>query len=108
MNKTCEICKGGLHETTDHPFLPTMETHNPMDIPFGHEVHEINKNVKDIDEGGMGSGRQPDYGDPIQKEPTGGELVTFETVPILKLEETINKQLFDQKLKKCPCKNRKA
>ncbi len=114
MNKLCEICNGGEHGSDDHPYIPKyqetplgiiQEHHNPLDIPFGHEIHEVNKGVKDLDEGGEGSGRQEDYGD----DPTGGqggELITFETVPVLKLEETINKQLFDEKLK-CPCKNRK-
>ena len=105
MNNLCEICKGEQHTSTDHPYLPMMETHNPLDIAFGHEVHEVNNNVKDkpTEEGGMGSGRQPDFGDDAKSGSAPGELVTFETVPILNLEETVNKQVIDAKLK-CPCK----
>lgn len=108
MNKTCEICNGGEHSPIDHPYLPKMETHNPMDIPFGHEVHEVNNNVKDkpTEEGGMGSGRQPDFGDDAKGGSQPGELVTFETIPVLDLKEAINKQLLDEKLK-CPCKGKK-
>jgi hypothetical protein len=118
MSKICEICKGEQHTPEDHPFLPVMESHNPLDIPFGHEVSEINKNIKDVDEGGLGSGRQPDYGDPIAKEPTGGELIAFETVSIpnsasaVSIKKPIDgvteitKQLWDSKLS-CPCWNKK-
>jgi hypothetical protein len=129
MSKICEICKGEQHTPEDHPFLPQMETspleipgitesHNPLDIPFGHEVSEINKNIKDVDEGGMGSGRQPDYGEPVSKEPTGGELIAFETVSIpnsasaVSIKKPIDgvteitKQLWDKKLS-CPCWNKK-
>lgn len=116
MSRICEICKGEQHTPEDHPYLPTMETHNPFDIPFGHEVKEKNMNVKDpgTEEGGTGSGRQPDYGDDITSS-QAGDLVTFETVSIpgsasavsiggKKIEEALAKQLVDEKLK-CRCKN---
>ena len=114
--KICEICKGEQHTPEDHPFLPTMETHNPFDIPFGHEVNEINKGIKDVDEGGMGSGRQPEGGGEPSKGAQPGELVTFETVSVPgsasaisiggKTINEISKQILDGKLK-CPCKNTK-
>jgi len=100
--KICEICKEGEHDYSNHPFLPTSETHNPLDIPFGHEVHEVNNNLKDVDEGGQGSGRQPDFGDPAQGGQQPGELVTFETI-----QEMVYKDIMDKKVKECPCKTRK-
>lgn len=140
MNELCEICHGPIHETYDHPYLPQMETHNPLDIPFGYELQEdqlikvedgkgatvldewntqeINMNVKDVDEGGMGSGRQPDYGDPLMAPGQPGELIAFETVSVpgglsgvsiggkKHIEETVSKQIADQMLKNCPCKLR--
>jgi hypothetical protein len=119
--KPCEICGTGVHECIDHPYLPQMETHNPLDIPFGYEVpvQEKNMNVKDIDEGGMGSGRQPDYGDPLDQGGQPGELIAFETVSIpgglsgvsiggkKHIEETVSKQLADQMLQKCRCNKTK-
>ena len=113
----CEICNGGEHGPGDHPFIPKFqEHHNPLDIPFGHEVHEVNNNIKDVDEGGMGSGREPEGGDP-SKGSSPGELVTFETISIpnsassLSVKKPIEgvteimKQLMDSKLS-CPCKNK--
>jgi hypothetical protein len=138
MNKLCEICNGGEHQPGDHPYIPKFEeTHNPLDIPFGHEVHEmqedqlikvedgkgatvldewgtkeVNNGVKDqgfgnsnnsneIDEGGMGSGRQPDYGDPLSDGGGPGPLMTFETTPL-----DIIKEVVDAKLD-CPCRKNK-
>ena len=126
---TCEICKGEQHTPDDHPYLPTMEMspiniggvkefHNPLDIPFGYEVSEINKNVKQVDEGGQGSGRQPDYGDDIGGGQQPGELMSFETVSIpnsasaVSIKKPIDgvteitKQLWDSQIP-CPCKNKK-
>jgi len=122
----CEVCNGNEHQPTDHPYIPKMkeispldiiiqEHHSPLDIPFGYEVKEVNKNVKDVEEGGTGSGRNPEDGE----KPTGsqaGPLVSFETVSVpssasnlsigaKKIEETVMKQLLDSKLT-CPC-NRK-
>ena len=75
------------------------EHHNPLDIPFGHEVHELNMEVKsdEVDEGGMGSGRNPEGGGNTPgAEP--GPLISFG------LSETIIKQLMDAKLKEsCSC-----
>ena len=79
------------------------ETHNPLDIPFGHEVKEVNNNIKDVsgpdevNEGGQGSGRNPEGGqDSGGASP--GPLVTFET--------TVLKEMVDAKLK-CPCNKNK-
>lgn len=126
---TCEICNK-THETIDH-FNETNpldiiieETHNPLDIPFGHEVHEmeedqlikvedgkgatvldewgtqeVNNNIKSdpTEEGGLGSGRNPESpGDVSGGGP--GPLVTFET--------TIIKEMLDAKLN-CPCNKNK-
>jgi hypothetical protein len=109
MNKICEICKGGEHDSSDHPYLPAMETHSPLDIPFGHEIHEA------FEEGGPNSGRKPEGGQDVSSNPLGGELISFETVSIpggasaisigaKKIEETITKQILDLKLNECPCK----
>jgi len=116
MNRTCEICKGEQHTPEDHPFLPTMETHNPFDIPFGHEVKEKNMNVKDLDEGGQNSGRHPEGGNDLSGGGQPGELITFETVSVPgsasaisiggKTINEISKQILDGNLK-CPCKNTK-
>jgi hypothetical protein len=132
MNRLCEICHGEIHETFDHPYLPQMETHSPMKedqlikVEDGKgatvldewNTQEINMNVKDLDEGGMGSGRQPDYGEPINQGVQPGELIAFETVSIggglsgvdiggkKHIEETISKQIADTRLGNCPCKNR--
>ena len=80
-----------------------QEHHNPLDIPFGHEVHEVNMEVKgpdDVDEGGLGSGRNPEGGQGGGGS-QAGPLVSFG------LNETITKQLYDEKLKECPCRNKK-
>ena len=64
MYNICEICNGGEHGPNDHPFIPKLqEHHNPLDIPFGHEVHEVNNNIKDVDEGDSGCRRQPEFAD---------------------------------------------
>ena len=83
-------------------FFKFQEDHNPLVIPFGHEVQEKNMNVKDVDgpddvdEGGMGSGRNPEGGGSAGS--TDGPLVSFG------LNETIAKQLMDAKIKEqCPC-----
>ncbi len=85
-------------------FFKFQEDHNPLDIPFGHELNEINMEVKgpdDVDEGGMGSGRNPEGGG----QSSGGQpgpLVSFG------ISEAITKQLYDIKLKEsCPCHNKK-
>ena len=81
-----------------------QEHHNPLDIPFGKEqpTQEKNMNVKDVggpddvDEGGMGSGRNPEGGGSAGS--TAGPLISFG------LNETIAKQLMDAKIKEqCPC-----
>lgn len=91
------------------------EHHNPLDIPFGHEVKEVNNNVKDVNEGGLGSGRHKQAGsgsgggqgggaDGGQGQgfggggPVPGELITFETTT-----PNILKQLLDTKVKECSC-----
>ena len=81
-------------------FFKLQEHHNPLDIPFGHEVNEINMEVKgpdDVDEGGLGSGRNPEGGNNGGgAEP--GPLVSFG------INETIMKQLYDVKLtESCKC-----
>lgn len=85
-------------------FFKLQEDHNPLDIPFGHEVptQEKNMNVKDVggpddvDEGGMGSGRNPEGGGSAGG--TQGPLISFG------INETITKQLMDAKIKEqCPC-----
>jgi len=118
--KECEVCGDLEHEPSDHPYIPHVdesvlsiagireldnplaiggirEHHNPLDIPFGYEVKEVNMEVKnDVDEGGMGSGRNPEGGG----EPKGsqqGPLISFGT-------EAIVKELMDAKIKEsCPC-----
>ena len=81
-------------------FFKFQEHHNPLDIPFGHEVHEVNmdpKQPEDVDEGGMGSGRNPEGGGDSQGGQPG-PLISFG------LNETISKQLMDAKIKEsCPC-----
>ena len=125
MAKICEVCNGGEHDDSDHPYIPHVdesvlsiagiseldhplniggirEHHNPLDIPFGKE-QEINMNVKDTpdetDEGGMGSGRNPEGGgDSSGSQP--GPLISFGT-------EAIVKELMDAKIKEsCPCRQK--
>jgi hypothetical protein len=84
-------------------FFKLQEHHNPLDIPFGHEVHEVNMEVDngDVDEGGLGSGRNPEGGDSAPGTQQG-PLISFG------LNETIVKQLMDAKLKEsCPCHKKK-
>ena len=82
--------------TTSHD---TKESHNPLDIPFGYEVNEINKGVKDVpgpdevDEGGLGSGRNPEGGGQGGGQP--GPLISF--------GETLFKEMVDSKLSSCQC-----
>ena len=80
-------------------FFKFQEHHNPLDIPFGHEVHEVNMEVDNdqVDEGGMGSGPSGQSpGSSSGSQP--GPLISFG------VSETIAKQLMDAKLKeKCPC-----
>jgi len=91
--QTCSICGLTEHAPLDHPFLPN------------------------IMEGGMGSGRQNEFGGGNGGE-QGGPLMTFETVSIpgnlsnvsvgaKKFNETIMKQVLDDKLKTCNCKKKK-
>lgn len=75
------------------------ETDNPLEIPG--VVQEKNMNPKDVDgpddvdEGGLGSGRNPEGGGSSGSQP--GPLISF--------GETIAKQLMDAKLKEsCPCR----
>ncbi len=86
-------------------FFKLQEDHNPLDIPFGHEVHEVNMEVDNgdsgVDEGGLGSGRNPEGGDSAPGTEQG-PLISFG------LNETIAKQLMDAKLmEKCPCHKKK-
>lgn len=86
-------------------FFKLQEHHNPLDIPFGHEVHEVNMEVdngdKGTDEGGLGSGRQDEGGDNGAGSQQG-PLISFG------LSETIIKQLMDAKLKEsCSCHKKK-
>ena len=74
----------------------TQESHNPLDIPFGREVNEINMNPKDpegTEEGGMGSGRNPEGGNGMGGGQPG---------PLISFGETIMKQYVDSKIN-CPC-----
>ncbi len=86
--------------TTSHNI---KEHHNPLDIPFGRELNEINKNVKDVpgpddtEEGGLGSGRNPEGG----ASSTGGQ-----PGPLISFGETIIKEMMDSKLS-CPCNKKK-
>jgi len=84
---------------TQISFFKLQEHHNPLDIPFGHEVHEVNMEVKsdEVDEGGLGSGRNPEGGD-SKGGNTPGPLISFG------LNETLVKNIWDAKLKEsCPC-----
>lgn len=84
-------------------FFKFQEHHNPLDIPFGHEVHEVNMEVDNdqVDEGGMGSGPSGSAAGNVSGS-QAGPLITFG------LNETISKQLMDAKLKEsCPCHNKK-
>ena len=84
---------------TQISFFKLQEDHDPLDIPFGHEVNEINMEVDngEVDEGGLGSGRNPEGGD-SQGGSQHGPLISFG------VSETIIKQLMDAKLKEsCPC-----
>ena len=100
------ICNASIEETNDKflkesqiSFFKLQEHHNPLDIPFGHEVNEINMEVKsdEVDEGGMGSGRNPEGGGSTPgAEP--GPLISFG------LSETLVKNIWDAKLKEsCSC-----
>jgi hypothetical protein len=105
MNDTCEICNGGEHDLGDHPYLPKIkESHNPLDIVFGHEVNELNPNPKDIDEGGDGSGRNPEGGGDVGGS-QAGPLMSFETVDPVKIIESVSKSVMDAKLN-CQCKTK--
>lgn len=104
-----------LPDPNDYASHPTSETnplsiagikedHNPLDIPFGYEVDgdstkEINMNVKDpeLEEGGLGSGRNPE----APSEPSTGQ-----PGPLISFGETIMKQFVDSKLS-CPCSKKK-
>ena len=84
-----------LPDPNDYASHPVKEHHNPLDIPFGHEVKEKQMGVKDpeIEEGGQGSGRNPEGGDSA----TGGQ-----PGPLISFGETIIKEMLDSKLS-CPC-----
>ena len=95
----------GIRES-DNPLAigGIREHHNPLDIPFGKEqpTQEKNMNPKDVggpddvDEGGLGSGRNPEGGGKGGSQP--GPLISFG------INETIIKQLMDAKLKEsCSC-----
>ena len=88
-----------LPDPNDYASHPTHESHNPLDIPFGHEVKEKQMGVKDVpgpdevDEGGMGSGRNPEGGNNMGGGQPG---------PLISFGETIMKQFVDAKVS-CPC-----
>ena len=92
-----------LPDPDDYASHPVKEHHNPLDIPFGHEVKEKNMNVKDVpgpddtEEGGLGSGRNPEGG----ASSTGGQ-----PGPLISFGETILKEMMDSKLS-CPCNKKK-
>lgn len=78
-------------------FFNLQEDHNPLDIPFGHEVNEIGTAPKDVDEGGMGSGRQ-DEGGGDSPGSQQGPLISFG------INETLTKNIMDAKIKgSCSC-----
>ena len=102
---TCEICND-KHESIDH---------------FSETLQEVNNNVKDqgngtsndMEEGGMGSGRNPET--PGDSAGSPGPLISFGNsgspfppIPLmmpqqpLGLMETLSKQLMDAKLG-CHC-----
>ena len=112
-----EICEDAVRET-----LPILqEDHNPLDIPFGHEVNESEKpgGPEDVDEGGIGSGPDPGFGEPPGGGATAGPLMTFETSSVpnslsavgisgKQMHETIVKQLVETKIAKgCGCHKNK-
>jgi hypothetical protein len=84
-----------LPDPDDMASHPTKESHNPLDIVFGHEVSEINMNPKDpVEEGGPNSGRNPEGGQDNTPGTGQGPLISF--------GETIMKQYVDSKIN-CPC-----
>ncbi len=88
-----------LPDPDDMASHPTKESHNPLDIPFGHEVDtkEINKNVKDnddVEEGGLGSGRNP------EGSGNGGGA---QPGPLISFGETLFKEMVDSKISSCQC-----
>jgi len=106
-----------LPDPDDYASHPVKEHHNPLDIPFGYELNEINMNVKDVNEGGMGSGRHPEVGDgDIHKGSGGGVgggggggssagtagMGGGQPGPLISFGETIIKEMLDSKLS-CPC-----
>jgi len=80
------------------------ESHNPLDIPFGREVPTQEKNMNpkdvdgpdDVDEGGLGSGRNPEG---------GGDNKSGQPGPLISFGET-TKSLMDAKLNECPCRKK--
>ncbi len=111
LDKLCEVCNGEEHDPSDHPYIPHVdesvlgiagitESHNPLDIVGVVQEKNLDpKQPEDVDEGGMGSGRNPEGGgDSSGSQP--GPLISFGT-------ETI-KELMDAKLKEsCPCRQKK-
>ena len=107
------ICNDSITETNTK-FLQEVgqpldiiieETHNPLDIPFGYEVKEVNNGVKSeggindpTEEGGLGSGRNPEGG----QDSSGGQ-----PGPLMTFEAKVVKEILDAKVN-CPCtKNKK-
>lgn len=113
---------------TNISFFKLQEHHNPLDIPFGHEVKEgfegfesepneppyikkgaespfaeVNMNPKDpegTEEGGLGSGRQ-DEGGGSSGGSQAGPLISFGEMLALP-HPNIIKEMMDAKLN-CPC-----
>ncbi len=122
--KECEVCGDLEHEPSGHPYIPHVdesvlsiagireldnplaiggirEHHNPLDIPFGKE-QEINMNVKDkpdeTDEGGLGSGRNPEG---------GGSSGSSQQGPLISFGMETVKELMDAKIREsCPCRKK--
>ncbi len=94
-----------------------QEHHNPLDIPFGHEVTEVNNNIKDVDEGGFGSGRHKGGGGGQGGGMSGGGdsggsgfggSGGVQPGPLISFGETILKELMDVKIREsCPCHKKK-
>ena len=101
MLDNCEICGDIIHESTDHPFLP--------------KITEVNNNIKDLDEGGQGSGRSPEGGSD-NGAGSPGPLISFEpssvpgslaptSIGAKRYLEALKVQLMDAKLN-CPCQKK--
>ncbi len=67
----CAMCGQPIHPPIDHPYLPAMQSEQPLGQPVPPMAQEHHIPNEGMGEGGMGSGRYPEK--PQTHQPYGGQ-----------------------------------